>query len=170
MPRTFGFGSLVFVLLSACASPLPPRYVIEQDIATYQYRRYQQLLDIELQVEDNPAVAHAATYVRAGELIELIPAVVTRYTHAEGLADTLRQRLRTLDGYTLTATTLSGAHVWRFQGAEGDTWWLWLSGAHFIKLGAAEGTDALPEHIAGAYLKLYPSSLTASSTGAKAAP
>ncbi len=151
---------LCLALLAACSPALPARYVIEQDVGSYQYRRYQQLLDVELPIEGNEAVAHAATYVHTGETIELIPVVVTTYARSDELAETLRQRLRSIDGYELRTVREAGAYVWQFIGHEGDAWRLWVSGPHFIKIGAAEGQSAPPASLVAAYLKLYPSAVS----------
>ncbi len=151
--------SVFATFCTACGPSLPARYVIEQDVAAYRYRRYQQLLDVELQVEGNPAISHAATYVRSGETVQMVPVVLTAYESANGLAEDLRQRLRGIEGYTLGAANVSGSDVWHFRGEDGDAWWLWVSGPYFIKLGAAEGESEPPEALAEAYLKLYPSAV-----------
>lgn len=148
---------LICACLGACRAAPPPRSVLEYDIEDYRFRRYQQLLDIELPVADNPAVAHAATYVRSGEPIRVHPVLATRYERSEGLVDALRQQLRAMDGYSFEPTTFSRQQVWRMRGSSGDAWVLWVSGVHLIKVGAAEGETELPEALVEAYLKAYPS-------------
>jgi hypothetical protein len=145
--------------LWACRAAPPPRSVLEHDIEEYRFRRYQQLLDIELPVADNPAVAHAATYVRSGETIRIHPVLATRYEHSTGLVDALRQQLRAMDGYSFEPTTIGRQPVWRMRGGGGDAWVLWVSGVHLLKVGAAEGESELPEALVEAYLSVYPSDI-----------
>jgi hypothetical protein len=162
--------------LWACGPKLPPRYVIEGDVDGYRYRRYQQVLDIELPIEGNAAVAHTATYVRGGESVRVAPVVVTTYDHAAGLTETVRQRLRSMDGYALEVSEVSGDHVWRMRGAAGDLWVLWVSDHYLAKVGAPEGEAEVPPALVEAYLDLYPSDLDdkgkakAGRTSAGAAP
>lgn len=148
------------VFSTACTPQVPERYVIEKDVATFQYRRYQQVLQVELPVEGNPAIAHTATYVRGGETILIAPVVLTTYEHASGLAESLRQRLRSMEDYTFEVRKLSGSYVWHLQGAD-DVWVLWVSGPYLVKLGAPEGQSQVPEPLLEAYLKQYPSALDA---------
>lgn len=149
----------VLAMCLGCAPKLPPRYVIESDLAGYHYRRYQQVLDIELPVAGNQAVGHTATYVRPGDKLEIVPVFVTRYERAAGLAESLRQRLRAMESYRLDVTTLSREHVWQLRGEAGDVWLLWVSGQHLIKIGAPEGEPRVPAALTEAYLERYPSDL-----------
>ncbi len=145
--------------LAACSPKLPPRYVIEADLDGYGYRRYQQVLDVEFPIAGNPAIAHTATYVRGGEKLSVAPVVVTRYERAGGLTETVRQRLRSMDGYSLAVVKSRGDHVWRMEGSAGDAWMLWVSHAHLIKVGAPEGEAEAPRAIVEKYLDVYPSDL-----------
>ena len=77
-------------LVVACGPKLPPRYVIEKDVGPYRYRRYQQVLDVEVPIAGNPAVGYTATYVRGGATVALVPVFVTSYDHAKGLTETVR--------------------------------------------------------------------------------
>lgn len=147
--------------LWACGPKLPPRYVIESDLDGYRYRRYQQVLDVELPIEGNTAVAHTATYVRGGESVRVAPVVLTTYERAGGLTETARQRLRSMDGYSLEVVELSGDHVWRMRGAAGDLWVLWVSDRYLAKVGAPDGETEVPGELVEAYLDLYPSDLDA---------
>lgn len=149
------------VSLWACGPKLPPRYVIESDLDGYRYRRYQQVLDIELPIEGNTAVAHTATYVRGGESVHVAPVVVTTYERAAGLTETVRQRLRGMDGYSLEVGEVSGDNVWRMRGAAGDLWVVWVSDHYLAKVGAPDGESEVPSAIVEAYLDLYPSDLDA---------
>jgi len=148
------------VFLWACGPKLPARFVIERDLDDgYRYRRYQQVLDVELPIEGNAAVAHTATYVRGGATVRVAPVVLTRYEHAAGLTESVRQRLRSMDGYTLELVKIAGDHVWRMRGAAGDLWVLWVSDQYLAKVGAPEGESEVPSALVEAYLDLYPSDL-----------
>lgn len=159
--RTFLFAPLLLALLCACGPKLPPRYVVEKDVGSYRYSRYQQVLDVEIPVTGNHAVGHTATYVRGGEQLRVTPAFVSVYEKPRGLTETARQRLRNMPGYTLRTRELEGEHVWEIQGEGGDLWLIWVSGPHLVKLGVPEGKTQVPEDLAEVYLDLYPSDLDA---------
>ncbi|MDB4986722.1 MAG: hypothetical protein JWN04_1900 [Myxococcaceae bacterium] len=142
-----------------CGPKRPPRYVIESDVAGYHYRRYQKVLDIELPIPENPAVGHTATYVRAGEELEVLPVFITCYEHGKGLGESVRQRLRAMDEYALDVKKLAREHVWQMRGESGDVWLLWVSGKDVVKIGAPEGEPQVPPAVAKAYLEVYPSDL-----------
>jgi hypothetical protein len=148
------------LLLAACGPKHPPRYVLEHDVDGYRYRRYQQVLDVEFPFEGNPAVGHTATYVRGGAQVRVAPVVVTQYEQPAALTDSVRQRLRAMDGYTLDVVKEAGDYVWRMRGGAGDQWLLWVSDRYLVKLGAPEGEgEVVPHELAEAYLDLYPSDL-----------
>ena len=50
---------LVIVLLGACGGrpPPPPRGVVEADVGDWRFRRYQEVLDVEVWVDGNRGVA-----------------------------------------------------------------------------------------------------------------
>jgi hypothetical protein len=155
-PRWLCLGALLVV---ACGPKLPPRYVLEKDVGPYKYRRYQEVLDVEIPIAGNPAVGYTATYVRGGATVSLVPVFVTSYDHARSLTETVRARLRAMASYTFDVTEVDGEHVFRLRGESGDHWILWVSGKQLLKLGAPEGETAVPEEVAEAYLGLYPSDL-----------
>jgi hypothetical protein len=142
-----------------CATQRPPRYVIESDLAGYHYRRYQKVLDIEVPIPENPAIGHTATYVQAGETPKALPVFVTAYARGQGLGESVRQRLRSMDEYTLDVRKLSHENVWQLRGESGDVWLLWISGKELVKIGAPDGEPQVPSAVAEAYLALYPSDL-----------
>jgi hypothetical protein len=157
--RTAAF--VLSCIVAACTPPIPPRYVVEDDIESYRFRRYQQVLDVELPVEGNPAVGHTATYVRAGQSILITPVFVTVYARAEGLSDAVRAQLRAMDGYAFEIAQARGHRLFHMRGEDGEHWLLWLSGRHLIKLGAPEGLSDVPEEIVRVYLDRFPSGLDA---------
>lgn len=157
--RALTLAPLFLFVLCACGPKLPPRYVVEKDVGRYRYSRYQQVLDVEIPVTDNPAVGHTATYVRGGDELRVTPAFVTVYEKPKGLTETARQRLRNMPGYTLRPREVEGEYVWEIQGEGGDVWLVWVSSVHLIKLGVPEGKTQVPEELAEVYLSLYPSDL-----------
>jgi len=142
-----------------CGPKLPPRYVIESDLAGFHYRRYQKVLDVELPLPENQAVGHTATYVQGGEPPKIVPVFVTRYQRAGGLTESIRQRLRAMDSYALDVLKLARENVWHLRGESGDVWLLWVSGSQLVKIGAPEGDPRVPPPLVEAYLELYPSDL-----------
>jgi len=154
-------ASLSLACLSACGPRLPPRYVVEKNVGSYRYSRYQQVLDVEIPIAGVAAVGHTATYVRGGSEVRVTPAFVTVYENARGLTETARQRLRNMPGYALVTREVQGEYVWQVQGEAGDLWLVWVSGPHLVKLGVPEGKSQVPEALAEAYLDLYPSDLDA---------
>lgn len=151
--------ALALAFGAACAPKLPPRFVTEKDVGDYKFRRYQQVLDIELAIEGNPAVGHTATYVKGGKVIRVVPVFITVYQRAGSLTENVRQRLRSMSGYNFEVAKLHGEYVYRMQGESGDHWLLWVSGADLVKLGAAEAETDPPEELLKLYLDQYPSDL-----------
>lgn len=147
------------LLALACGPKLPPRYVIEGDVGAFKFRRFQQVLDVELPIAGNPATGYTATYVRGGKNILLAPVFITVYEHPAGLTETIRQSLRQMAGYTFEIVKREGQHVYRMQGESGDVWLLWVSGERLVKLGAPEGQSEVPEELLALYLDYYPSDL-----------
>lgn len=150
-------------VLFACGPKLPPRYVIEKDVGAYRFRRYQQVLDVEIGIEGNDALGHTASYVRSGKTVLVAPVFITVYRRAAGLTETVRQRLRGMQGYTFDIVKVKGENLFRMrgQGEGGDSWLLWVSGPQLVKLGAPEGENEVPEELLDLYLETYPSDLDA---------
>ena len=168
--RTSLAVAVVLAMGLGCGPKRPPRYVIESDVAGYHYRRYQKVLDIELPIPENPAIGHTATYVRsraepsastvrAGEPIQELPVFITAYQRPQGLTESVRQRLREMEQYTLEVRKLAREHVWQMRGESGDVWLLWVSGRQLVKIGAPDGEPQVPPAVVEAYLALYPSDL-----------
>lgn len=155
--------ALLIPLFAACGPKQPPRYVIERDIGPYKFRRYQQVLDVEIALPGDEAVGHTATYVRGGKSVLVAPVFITVYQRAAGLTETVRQRLRSMQGYSFDIVELSGENVYRMrgEGEGGDSWLLWVSGAQLVKLGAPDGESEVPEELRELYLERYPSDLDA---------
>lgn len=149
----------VFVFVGfalGCSSGLPPRYVLERDIADYRYRRYQKVLDTELPVAGNESVSHTASYVqRDGDELRVASAVVTVYERPERLTSHVRERLRSLGTYDVRTEKRHGEWVFVADGGD-DRWLVWISGRHVVKVGTSDGAD-IPPDLAKSYFRIYPS-------------
>jgi hypothetical protein len=157
------------VILAACGgSPRPPaRGVLESNVSSWRFRRYQKLLDVEIWVPGNPAVGHTATYVRkeaerAGRIRQeaIASAFVTRYEQERGVLRAmleLVQRLKGDAGYEVEVQSPGGILVISITG-QGESWALWYSRGHVIKIGG-RGLEAVPEDLVEAYGERYPSRL-----------
>jgi hypothetical protein len=157
------------VMLAACGgSPRPPaRGVLESNVTSWRFRRYQKLLDVEIWVPGNPAVGHTATYVRKDAEREgrirqetIASAFVTRYEQDRGVLRAmleLVQRLKSDAGYEVEVQSPGGILVISITG-QGESWALWHSAAHVIKVGG-RGLESVPEDLVEAYGERYPSRL-----------
>lgn len=144
---------------AACSSSLPQRYVIERDLGSYHYRRYQETLEAELPIAGNPAHGHTAAYLRRNAHgVDAISAFVTVYARPAQLTETLRAMLAELPGYELRTETIAGQHTWLLASSSEASFWIWPSGQFVVKLGAPAGHQ-IPEEIAEPYVELYPSDL-----------
>ena len=159
MRRWLGLFTVVTTLV-ACGSSLPPRYVIENDLGPFAYRRYQKSLDIEVPIEGNAATGHTASYLRRGasDDVAVVTAFVTIYARAKSLAAEARNALSNLGGYTLKPAELAGEHVWLVEAEGRERWCVWVSEQRLVKIGVQPGQE-FPEPVLEAYLALYPTDL-----------
>jgi hypothetical protein len=158
---------LVVLGASACGGrpPPPTRGVIEADVSAWEFRRYQELLDIEVLVPGNQAVAHTASYahkeaVKRGRVTEadITHVFVTRYQREPGILRALvkfARRLAQESGYTVEERKLSGVRLFHVTG-HGETWVLWAAPTHIVKVGG-HGRDSVPGDLVEAYGERYPS-------------
>lgn len=164
--------ALVVLLLSfGCGGPdAPPRRgVIESDIEGWSFRRYQSVLDVEVWVQDNKAVAHTASYAlksaeKEGELAEqdVVNVFVTRYEKDVGIVTALVRFVRRLaqeSGYRLEETRIEGTRLFELEGA-GEYWVMWAAPRHVVKLGG-RGRKSVPGDLIEAYSERYPSRIRA---------
>jgi hypothetical protein len=152
-------GLLAIMMGAACSSSLPMRYVIERDLGSYHYRRYQETLEAELPIAGNRAHGHNAVYLqRNAQGVAAISAFVTVYERPARLTETVRAELAQLPGYELRTEKIAGQYVWLLAAKTETSFWIWPSGQHLVKLGAPAG-QAVPESIADPYASLYPSDL-----------
>jgi hypothetical protein len=159
------------VLLGACGGTPPPpkKGILENDLGAWKYRRSQQLLDVEVWVPKNQAVAFTASYVfreaeKRGRVEDrdVMNAFVTRYESDAGIQRALvkfARRLAQESGYSVEDEKLGGARVILVSG-HGEKWAMWAATKHVVKIGGP-GIDDVPSSLVGDYAKRYPSRLKA---------
>lgn len=162
---------VIVTAMWACgASPKPPvRGVIEGDLDGWKFRRYQSVLDVEVWVQGNKAVAHTASYARAsaekrGKLDDndVVNAFVTRYERDDGVRPALLafvRRLANESGYKVEEREIEDVRVVEIAGA-GERWALWPAAGHVVKIGG-RGLYTIPVSVVEAYGERYPSRLEA---------
>jgi hypothetical protein len=145
--------------VAGCGPSIPTRFVLERDIGSLTYRRYQRVLDVELAIEGNAATGHTATYVRrSGEgAIPYVNAFVTVYEHPAGLAAEIRRLVRSLASYDVSVVDIGG-RAFSLDGGPGDRWVLWVSANRVVKVGGT-ASDELVRSVVSEYMGLYPSDL-----------
>lgn len=158
---------LLLALGAACGGrpPPPARGVIESDVRAWEFRRYQQVLDIEVLVPDSDAIAYTASYahkdaVKRGQVSEtdITHVFVTRYDRDQGIVRALARfsrRLAQEAGYVVEERKLSGVRVIEVSG-HGEIWVLWAAPTHIVKVGG-RGRDSVPGDLVAAYADRYPS-------------
>lgn len=159
----------VFSLTSCGGTQTPPeRGVLETSLSPWEFRRYQQLLDIEVWVPDNKGMGYTASYVRkqadrAGQIDgdDVASAFVTRYETERGVLRALVEFVRRLQqegGYEVEVQSLGDVQVLAVTG-HGEAWALWASGPHVVKVGG-RGLDSAPVALVEGYGARYPSRIT----------
>lgn len=165
-------GLIVAAVLVACGGrpPPPPRGVVEGDIGDWKFRRYQEVLDVEVWIDGNRGVAYTATYARgAAEKVnrltdeDIATAFVTRYERDDGvLRETVKfiRRLAQEAGYQVEEKKVGGVRVVVIVG-HGEAWAMWSAPKHVVKIGG-HGRTGVPEGLVASYGERYPSTLSAS--------
>jgi hypothetical protein len=160
---------VLLVALSGCGGrpPPPPRGVLESDVGDWKFRRYQEVLDVEVWVDGNRGVAYTATYAR-GEAeklnrltdADIATAFVTRYERDEGvLRETVKfvRRLAQEAGYQVEEKKVGGVRVVVITG-HGEAWAMWAAPRHVVKIGG-HGRADVPGNLVSTYGERYPSKL-----------
>jgi hypothetical protein len=156
-PSQIGWALLLAALIG-CGGTLPPRYVVERDVGSFFYRRYQRTLDVEFVIAGNSAVGHTATYLRRGAHgTDFATAFVTVYTRPSALTAEVREQLESLEHYHFEVQEQDGEAVFALD-RDDERWVVWVSGRHVVKLGAPRG-EVVPEDLVEAYMDVYPSDL-----------
>jgi hypothetical protein len=160
---------LLLILWGCGGHPPPPkRGVVEGDLGSWKYRRYQSVLDIEVWVEGNKAEAYTASYVaedaekraRCCDDKDVVNVFVTRYEKDDGiLRETVKlaRRLAAEGGYQVEETKISGARALSISG-HGEAWVMWPSKKSVVKVGG-RGRDSVPESMVASYVARDPSVL-----------
>jgi len=148
--------------------PVPKRGVVETDLGSWKFRRFQgPLLDVEVWVEGNKAEAYSASYITAdaekrGRIADrdLVNVFVTRYESPEGVVRAtvkLARRLAADNGYQVEEDKIAGARALSITG-RGEAWVMWPSSRYVVKVGGRGRTD-VPASMVEPYVDRYPSQL-----------
>jgi len=157
------------LLVAACGGrpPAPKRGVAEAAIDDWEFRRFQEVLDVEVWVSGNRGIAYAGTYVkaaaeRAGRLgdDDVANVFVTRYQRDDGVLRATVKFLRRLAqeaGYQVEEDKLKGVRLVVITG-NGETWAMWASKGHVVKVGG-RGRTGVPANLVKWYGERYPSTM-----------
>jgi hypothetical protein len=160
---------VVALMASACGGhpPLPERGVVERDLGSWKFRRFQAVLDVEVWVDGNTAEAFSASYITAAaeqrghiEDKDLVNVIVTRYERADGVVRAtvkLARRLAQDGGYQVEEAKVAGARALTITG-RGEAWVMWPSKQHVVKVGG-RGRSEVPTSMVEDYVDRYPSQL-----------
>lgn len=161
---------VALVLLVACGghAPVPKRLVVESDLGSWKYRRFQgPLLDVEVWIEGNKGLAYSASYITSDaekrghiEDKDLVNVTVTSYEKPEGVVrETVKlvRRLAQEKGYQVDETKIKGVRALSITGP-GEAWVMWPSKTHVVKVGG-QGRTSVPGAIVEDYGDRYPSKL-----------
>jgi hypothetical protein len=168
--RTCLFACLASTLWLSCGGTPPPpkRGVLERDVSSWKFRRYQQVQEVEVWIEGNTAVAHTASYVRAAAEKEgrikdgdLVNAFVTRYQDDRGVLRAVvvfARRLAQESGYEIEEDKRKGVRLITIKGRD-EAWVLWPARGHVVKLGGRYLAE-VPDALIDIYGERYPSRMT----------
>ncbi len=161
---------LVAVVISAACGghpPQPKRGVVEGDLGSWKFRRFQPVLDIEVMIEGNRGEGFTASYVADSaekrghvEDKDVVNVFVTRYDRDDGVVRAtvkLARRLAAEQGYQVDEEKIAGARTLRING-RGETWVMWPAKKHVVKIGG-RGRDDVPKGMVESYNDRYPSDL-----------
>src|SRR6185295_9709683 len=162
----------VVIVMTALACgghpPVPKRGVVESDLGSWKFRRFQgPLLDVEVWVEGNKAEAYSASYITADaekrgriEDRDLVNVFVTRFTSPDGVVRAtvkLARRLAADNGYQVEEDKIAGGRALSITG-RGEAWVMWPSNQHVVKVGG-RGRSDVPKSMIELYVDRYPSQL-----------
>ena len=161
--------AILVVISAACGGrpPIPKRGVVEGDLGDWKFHRFQEVLDVEVWVKDNPAEAFTASYLSAqAEKLghpsdkDVVNVFVTRYQKDAGvLRETVKlaRRLAAEQGYQVDERKIGGARALTING-HGEAWVMWPAARYVVKVGG-RGRDDVPSDLVASYAKRYPSVL-----------
>jgi hypothetical protein len=163
--RAWVFALLVTVIACGGRPPIPKRGVVEGDLGSWKFRRFQPVLDVEVWVENNKAEAFTASYVaddaeKRGHVEDkdVVNVFVTRYEKDDGvLRETVKlaRRLAAEGGYQVDEHKIKGARALTING-HGEAWVMWAANKHVVKVGG-RGRESVPDSVVGSYADRYPS-------------
>jgi len=165
--RALFLATAIAVLGCGGHPPIPKRGVVEGDLGGWKFRRFQEVLDVEVWVEGNKAEAYSASYItsdaeKRGHIDDkdLVNVFVTRYTVPEGVVRAtvkLARRLAQDGGYQVEEDKIAGARALTIIG-RGEAWVMWPSNRHVVKVGG-RGRSDVPKSMVEHYVDRYPSQL-----------
>jgi len=160
---------VVVIATLACGGkpPVPTRGVVEADLGSWKFRRFQPVLDVEVWVDGNKAEAFTASYVaeaaeKRGKVDDqdIVNVFVTRYERADGVVREtvkLARRLAAEQGYRVDEGKIGGARALTIIG-NGEAWVMWPANKHVVKIGG-RGRETVPASVVERYADRYPSQL-----------
>ncbi len=161
---------IVLVIAAACggAPPVPKRGVVEADLGSWKFRRFQgPLLDVEVWIDGNKGEAYSASYITSEadkrgriEDKDLVNVTVTRYEKPDGVVrETVKlvRRLAAEKGYQVDEQKIEGVRALTITGPA-EAWVMWPSTTHVVKVGGQGRTD-VPSSMVESYGERFPSKL-----------
>lgn len=161
--------ALALVLGASCGGhpPIPKHGVVEADLGGWKFRRFQEVLDVEVWVDGNQAKAYTASYVDEGaekrghvDDKDVVNVFVTKYAKPDGVVREtvkLARRLAAEQGYQVDEDKIGGARALTIHG-HGEAWVMWPAKAYVVKVGGRGRTD-VPSTVVASYADRYPSLL-----------
>ena len=161
---------VALLLLVGCGGqkPVPKRLVVEGDLGSWHYRRFQgPLLDVEVWIDGNKGEAYSASYITSDaekkgkiEDKDLVNVTVTSYEKPDGVVrETVKlvRRLAQEKGYQVDEEKISGVRALTIKGPS-EAWVMWPSKKHVVKVGG-QGRTSVPGSVVESYGDRYPSKL-----------
>lgn len=168
--RLVSVVAIALLTFAACGGrpPVPKRLVVESDVGSWKFRRFQgPLLDIEVWVDGNKGEAYSASYItesseKRGKIEEqdLVNVTVTRYERTDGVVrETVKlvRRLAAEKGYQVNEKKIEGVRALAIAGPN-ENWVMWPSGNYVVKVGG-QGRTNVPASVVESYGERYPSQL-----------
>jgi hypothetical protein len=165
--RALLLAGIVIVFACGGRPPPPKRGVVEADLGTWKFRRFQSVLDVEVWVDGNKAEAYTASYVadeaeKKGHVEDkdVVNVFVTRYEKPDGvLRETVKlvRRLAAEGGYHVDEDKVGGVRALTING-HGESWVMWAAKRYVVKVGG-RGRDSVPAAVVKSYGERYPSEI-----------
>ena len=161
---------LLVVPVAGCGGhpPVPKRGVVEADLGSWKFRRFQgPLLDVEVWIDGNKGEAFSASYITTDaekrgriEDKDLVNVTVTRYEKPEGVVrETVKlvRRLAQEKGYQVEEAKIEGVRALTITGPA-EAWVMWPSTKYVVKVGG-QGRTSVPSSMVESYGDRFPSKL-----------